>query len=114
MSERRAAARAARRVALRQEFYERVKRADLDLAESVRWMRKIENKSQAAYAKLVGISPRVLIDFERGVGNPTLGSLQKMLAPFGLELTVRRRSLDPLPNPNTTSPRLRRGPTEGQ
>jgi len=34
----------------------------------------------------------VLIDFERGVGNPTLASLQAMGKPFGLEIAfVRRR-----------------------
>jgi DNA-binding phage protein len=33
----------------------------------------------------------VLIDFERGVGNPGLKTLGRILAPFNLELTVRRR-----------------------
>ena len=28
---------------------------------------------------MIGISPRVLIDFERGVGNPTLASIQSMI-----------------------------------
>lgn len=40
------------------------------------------------------VNPRVLIDFERGVGNPTVRTLRRMFEPFGLELTVRRRSLD--------------------
>ena len=79
------------RVALRSELYDRAKRADLGLIEAVRMMRKIAGKTQAEYAQLVGVSPRVLIDFERGVGNPTVKTLEKMLAPFNMELTVRRR-----------------------
>jgi transcriptional regulator with XRE-family HTH domain len=94
MTERRKEALRERRAALRVEFYERVKAGDLGLAEAVRIMRRIAGKTQAEYAKLVGVSPRVLIDFERGVGNPTLRSLEKMLEPFGLEVTVRRRPLD--------------------
>ncbi len=80
-----------RRAALRDELYARVDAGDLTLVEAVKRMRKIVGRSQAEYARLVGVSPRVLIEFERGVGNPTVKTLQKLLAPFGLELTVRRR-----------------------
>ena len=75
---------------LRRTFYERVDRGDLSLAEASRIMRKIAGKTQIEYARLVGVSPRVLIDFERGVGNPTVSTLRKIFAPFNLELTVRR------------------------
>jgi DNA-binding XRE family transcriptional regulator len=84
----------ARRKAAREELYRRVKLGDLDLADAVRLMRRVADKTQAEYAKLVGISPRVLIDFERGVGNPTVRTLRRMLEPFGLDLTVRRRDRD--------------------
>ncbi len=84
----------AKREGLRRELYERVQRGDIALVEAVRLMRRIAGKSQAAYAKLVGVSPRVLIDFERGVGNPTVRTLRRILEPFGLELGVRRRALD--------------------
>lgn len=80
-----------RRAALRSELYARVSGGDLDLREAVRMMRKIAGRSQADYARMVGVSPRVLIEFERGIGNPTLKTLEKILAPFGLELTLRRR-----------------------
>ncbi len=79
-----------RRAALRDELYARVDAGDLTLVEAVKRMRKIAGRSQAEYARLVGVSPRVLIEFERGIGNPTVKTLQKLLAPFGLELTVRR------------------------
>jgi transcriptional regulator with XRE-family HTH domain len=79
-----------RRAALRDELFARVDAGDLTLVEAVKRMRKVAGRSQAEYARLVGVSPRVLIEFERGVGNPTVKTLQKLLAPFGLELTVRR------------------------
>ena len=82
------------REALRRELYERIDRGDVGLVEAVRMMRKVAAKTQAEYARLVGISPRVLIDFERGVGNPGLKTLGRILAPFDLELTVMRRRDD--------------------
>ena len=83
-----------RRSAHREELYERAARADLTLVQAVKLMRKVAGRSQAEYARLVGVSPRVLIEFERGIGNPTFNTLQKLLAPFGLELTVRRAPRD--------------------
>ncbi|MGH7281892.1 MAG: helix-turn-helix transcriptional regulator [Polyangiaceae bacterium] len=79
------------RATLRNQLYERAKHADVGLIEAVKMMRKIAGKTQAEYAMLAGVSPRVLIDFERGVGNPTIKTLQRILAPFHLELTVRRK-----------------------
>jgi transcriptional regulator with XRE-family HTH domain len=86
-----------RRAALREELYERVEKGDLTLIEAVKMMRKIAGRSQADYARLVGVSPRVLIELERGIGNPTVKTLQKLLAPFDLELTVRRARPPPEP-----------------
>ena len=80
-----------RRAALRTELVERLDRGDLDLVTAVKMMRKIAGRTQLRYAKLVGVSPRILIEFERGLGNPTVRTLQKILAPFGLELTARVR-----------------------
>jgi DNA-binding XRE family transcriptional regulator len=80
-----------RRAALREELYARVAAGDISLVDAVRMMRKIAGRSQADYAKLVGVSPRILIEFERGIGNPTIKTLAKILAPFDLEVGVRRR-----------------------
>ncbi|MCF8146247.1 MAG: helix-turn-helix domain-containing protein [Deltaproteobacteria bacterium] len=33
------------------------------------------------------ISPRILSEFEKGSGNPTLATLEKIASPFGLEVT---------------------------
>jgi len=80
------------RDALRRELYARMDQADIGLIEAVRMMRRIANKTQVEYARMVGVSPRVLAELERGVGNPGLRTLEKIVAPFHLELTVRRRT----------------------
>ena len=82
-----------RRAALREELYARIARGDITLIEAVKMMRKIAGRSQADYARLVGVSPRILIELERGIGNPTLRTLGKILAPFDLEIGLRRRAL---------------------
>lgn len=62
--------------------------------DAVRMMRKIAGRTQVEYARTVGVSPRILIELERGIGNPTLKTLAKILAPFGLEVGLRRRPRD--------------------
>ena len=80
-----------RRAALRDELYERIAEGRISLGEAVRMMRKIAGRTQKEYAHLVGVSPRILIELERGVGNPTVKTLAKILAPFDLEVGLRRR-----------------------
>ena len=82
---------ATERAALREALYDRIARGEISLVEAIKTMRKIAGRSQIAYAKLVGVSPRILIELERGIGNPTLATLTKILAPFDLEVGVRRR-----------------------
>jgi len=81
------------RAVLRRELYDRVDRGDIGLVEAVRTMRKIAAKSQDEYAKLVGISPRILKELERGKGNPTLETLRKILRPFRLDVGVTRSGM---------------------
>jgi len=69
---------------LRAEFYRQVPESPMTLAQTVRLMRRITGKTQPDFARLIGIAPRVLIDIERGVGNPTLTTLKKIGTPFGL------------------------------
>jgi transcriptional regulator with XRE-family HTH domain len=80
----------AARQALRDELFAKVDAGELGLVEAAKMLRKVAGKTQGEYAALIGIAPRVLIDFERGAGNPTLSSLARIFRPFGLELTVRR------------------------
>jgi len=82
----------ARLNALRHAFYDDLDDGRLtDLPGAVRQMRKTTGLTQTEYAKLVGIAPRVLIDLERGVGNPTLKTLEKLAAPFGLCVGLLRK-----------------------
>jgi len=77
---------------LKEALYEGIESGTLDMREASRRMRQILGLSQAVYAtKVLKISPRVLIDFERGVGNPTLETLRKIGSPFGLEVGFVRR-----------------------
>ncbi len=61
------------------------------LPDTIRRMRKSIGLTQVEYAKLAGVAPRVLIDLERGVGNPTLKTLEKLAAPFGLQVGLVRK-----------------------
>jgi len=71
----------------REKFYEQLTNKKLTLAETVKTMRAIVGMTQPEYAKFVGIAPRIIIDLERGVGNPTLETLRKIGKPFRLDIT---------------------------
>lgn len=61
-----------------------IENQEMSLGEAVRAMRKITGMTQAEYAeRIVGVTPRVLMEIERGRGNPTLETLQKIGKPFG-------------------------------
>lgn len=70
----------------RQKFYEEVANKKLTLAETVRRMRTIVGMTQPEYAKFVGVAPRIIIDLEREIGNPTLSTLKKIGKPFQLDI----------------------------
>ena len=73
--------------AMKLDFYKKIDEGAIDIRSASKLMRKIVGLNQHEYAeKILKISPRVLIDFERGVGNPTLKTLQRIASPFGLEV----------------------------
>ena len=73
---------------MKEELYLGLAKGDIDIREATHQMRKILGMTQKEYAKKVAdISPRILSEFENGTGNPTLATLQKMAAPFGLKVT---------------------------
>jgi XRE family transcriptional regulator, regulator of sulfur utilization len=74
--------------ALRRQLTESVPRAGSDIPQLLRTMRLIARKSQAEYAKLCGVAPRVLADIESGKGSPTVETVEKLLKPFGLRVGV--------------------------
>jgi DNA-binding XRE family transcriptional regulator len=92
-------------------------RGEIDLREATRRMRRILGMSQKTYAvRVAGISPRILAEFENGSGNPTLATLEKIAAPFGMKVTflppdswrgMGARAQAPSPGPKRSGP----GPT---
>ena len=96
------------RAALREELYARIARGDLPLVDAVKMMRKVAGRTQAEYARLVDVSPRILMELERGVGNPTIKTLAKILAPFQLEVGVKLRASVPEPAVTERTARDRR------
>ena len=77
---------------MKAELYRGIAAGTLDMRDASRMMRRILGMSQTTYSQQVlKISPRVLIDFERGTGNPTLGTLRRIASPFGLEVGFVRR-----------------------
>lgn len=70
----------------REHFYEQLAHHKLTLAETVKAMRAIVGMTQPDYAKFVGVAPRIIMDLERGVGNPTLETLRKIGKPFRLNV----------------------------
>ena len=73
-------------VQIREAFYKDIQAGHLSLGEATRRMRKIVGMTQAEYARLIGVAPRVLMDIERGHGNPRLNTLEKLAKPFGLRV----------------------------
>ncbi len=64
----------------------------LTLGQTTRRMRKIVGMNQTEYAeKVLKIYPRVLMEIERDRGNPTLETLKKIAAPFGLTVRFVRK-----------------------
>jgi XRE family transcriptional regulator, regulator of sulfur utilization len=72
--------------ALRRQLTESVPRAGAGIPQLLRNMRLIARKSQAEYAKLCGVAPRVLADIESGKGSPTVETVEKLLKPFGFRV----------------------------
>ena len=66
-----------RRAALRRQLFEQLERGELDLPETIRMMRKVAGRTQIEYAKLVGVSPRILIERKQ------IGTLQPHRAAHG-------------------------------
>ena len=73
---------------MKEALYTDLARGMVDIREATRRMRKILGMNQKDYArKVAGISPRILSEFEKGSGNPTLATLEKIASPFGLTVT---------------------------
>ncbi|MCB0341150.1 MAG: helix-turn-helix transcriptional regulator [Pseudobdellovibrionaceae bacterium] len=78
---------------LREELNQGVQSGELELPEALILLRKVLGKSQLEYAQMVGVSKKIISDFELGRGNPTISTLNKIFAPLGVEmgLVTKRR-----------------------
>ena len=77
---------------LRQNLSAELPASDLPIGEVIRNMRLSIKRSQIEYAKLCGVSPRLLAAIELGEANPTLKTLQALLLPFACDVGVVRLS----------------------
>lgn len=76
--------------ALRLKLHALVPKADAPIPQLLKTMRMITRKSQAEYAKLCNVAPRVLADLESGKANPRIDTLEKLLMPFGYRVGIVR------------------------
>ncbi|MBL0008531.1 MAG: helix-turn-helix transcriptional regulator [Saprospiraceae bacterium] len=53
--------------------------------------------TQETLAEMSGVNLRTLKQFERGKGNPTLDTLQKLADVVGLELVFQVKKMNPTP-----------------
>jgi len=77
---------------LRREFYEGVDDGKWGVIETVRRFRIMLGMSQNEFAKYCGVTPRAVKEFEQGLRNPTIKTLEKMLKGSGLNLCIRKSS----------------------
>jgi transcriptional regulator with XRE-family HTH domain len=80
--------------ALRERLASLVPTSSASVAELLRMMRLIARKSQAEYARMCGVAPRVLANIESGMGSPTVETLGKLLRPFGYRVGVVRSPVE--------------------
>lgn len=82
---------AAERDAFYDELVRAVGAAELTWGEAVRRLRtEVAGVNQKTFAKMTKVSERTLRQLENDAGNPTLATLQAVLRPFGLTLSIRR------------------------
>jgi transcriptional regulator with XRE-family HTH domain len=74
----------------RADLYEAVNRSELSLQETVKRMRQISRLTQPDFAAHRGVSAKVIKEIERGIGNPTVNTLNRIGQFFGLEVAFVR------------------------
>ena len=72
-------------------LYEDLDAGQLSLAETVRRMREVTGMTQGEFAeKVAGVSRLTVAQLERGEGNPTVETLNRVGSAFGLTLRFGR------------------------
>lgn len=77
---------------LRDDFYAAVANGELTLGQAVATMRRVSKLTQPEFAKHRGLSVASLRLIERDQANPTVETLNKIAAIFGLEVGFVRKS----------------------
>lgn len=75
-----------REAELRRELFEGVMNNQLSVGEAVRLMQKVSRLTQTECAVHRGVSTRVLKEIIAGTANPTVETLNKIAAIFGMEV----------------------------
>lgn len=75
----------------RQALYDGLRAGTLSLPQAIRAMRRISHLTQAEFAAHRGVSVETLKLLERGQGNPTVETLNKIVSVFGLQVGLVAR-----------------------
>ncbi|MGI4849894.1 MAG: helix-turn-helix domain-containing protein [Janthinobacterium lividum] len=74
----------------RRDMFAAIERGEMSLQEAVRQMRALSRLTQPEFAAHRGVSVKVIKEIERGIGNPTVRSLNLIGKIFGLEVAFVR------------------------
>ena len=75
----------------RREAFERLNAENFTSSEAVKLIRKSIGKTQVEYAKITNVALKSLRAIEQSKGNPRMDTIEKLLRPFNLKLTVKPR-----------------------
>ncbi|GAB4014033.1 hypothetical protein GCM10028808_35100 [Spirosoma migulaei] len=64
-----------------------------ELVKTIKERRKLLQVTQETLAELSGVGLRTLKQFERGKGNPTLQTLQKLADVLGMEVCLKIKNV---------------------
>lgn len=70
----------------RRSISSRAEVADLPFPKCIREMRTAIGLSQADFAKMTGLTIRMVAEIEKGRANPTLETILRLASPFGLQV----------------------------
>lgn len=74
----------------RREFMTSIPSTSQELGELVRSLRRFSRLTQPEFAERVGVAVNILKEIERGRGNPTIETMNKIGKPFGLQVSLVR------------------------
>ena len=74
----------------REELFALVENENLSIGQFVRMSRKATGRTQVEYAKAMNIEVKTLSAIENDKANITLKTVEKLLKPWGMQLTVKK------------------------